>query len=129
MTKCIIAAEGQELLPLGTRQPEIIMAPMVHWPDLCLNMKTTEKVLSADAFGKFGALSASEDWTCEARRYYFNIVGKYGAPVQTLLKKAAALDIRTICPLHGPVLKENLEFYIENIFIGAVMNLKMMEYL
>ena len=110
--KCIIAAEGQEL-SLGTHNLKFIMAPMVHWPEVMLEYETTEKVLfSADAFGKFGALSASEDWTCEARRYYFNIVGKYGAPVQTLLKKAAALDIRTICPLHGPVLKENLEFYI-----------------
>ena len=110
--KCIIAAEGQEL-SLGTHNLKFIMAPMVHWPEVMLEYETTEKVLfSADAFGKFGALSASEDWTCEARRYYFNIVGKYGAPVQTLLKKAAALEIRTICPLHGPVLKENLEFYI-----------------
>ena len=97
--KCIIAAEGQEL-SLGTHNLKFIMAPMVHWPEVMLEYETTEKVLfSADAFGKFGALSASEDWTCEARRYYFNIVGKYGAPVQTLLKKAAALDIRTICPL------------------------------
>ena len=95
--KCIIAAEGQEL-SLGTHNLKFIMAPMVHWPEVMLEYETTEKVLfSADAFGKFGALSASEDWTCEA---------------QTLLKKAAALDIRTICPLHGPVLKENLEFYI-----------------
>ena len=110
--KCITVAEGQEL-SLGTHNLKFIMAPMVHWPEVMLEYETTEKVLfSADAFGKFGALSASEDWTCEARRYYFNIVGKYGAPVQTLLKKAAALDIRTICPLHGPVLKENLEFYI-----------------
>lgn len=110
--KCIIAAEGQEL-SLGTHNLKFIMAPMVHWPEVMLEYETTEKVLfSADAFGKFGALSASEDWTCEARRYYFNIVGKYGTPVQALLKKAAALDIRTICPLHGPVLKENLEFYI-----------------
>ena len=102
-----------DTLNLGSHTLTFVMAPMVHWPEVMLEYETTEKVLfSADAFGKFGALSASEDWTCEARRYYFNIVGKYGAPVQTLLKKAAALDIRTICPLHGPVLKENLEFYI-----------------
>ena len=87
---------------------------MVHWPEVMLEYETTEKVLfSADAFGKFGALCTDEDWTCEARRYYFNIVGKYGAPVQTLLKKAAGLDIKTICPLHGPVLKDNLNYYIE----------------
>ena len=110
--RCIVVKEGEEL-DLGNHHLKFIMAPMVHWPEVMVEYETTEKVLfSADAFGKFGALSASEDWTCEARRYYFNIVGKYGAPVQTLLKKAAALDIRTICPLHGPVLKENLEFYI-----------------
>ena len=108
----VVVAEGDKL-SLGKHELTFVMAPMVHWPEVMLEYETTEKVLfSADAFGKFGALSASEDWTCEARRYYFNIVGKYGAPVQTLLKKAAALDIRTICPLHGPVLKENLEFYI-----------------
>ena len=111
--KCIIAAEGQEL-SLGTHNLKFIMAPMVHWPEVMLEYETTEKVLfSADAFGKFGALSASEDWTCEARRYYFNIVGKYGAQVQNLLKKASALDIQTICPLHGPVLKENLGYYLD----------------
>ena len=111
--KLVLSAKAKAMLPLGTHNLKFIMAPMVHWPEVMLEYETTEKVLfSADAFGKFGALSASEDWTCEARRYYFNIVGKYGAPVQTLLKKAAALDIRTICPLHGPVLKENLEFYI-----------------
>ena len=110
--RCIVVKEGEEL-DLGNHHLKFIMAPMVHWPEVMVEYETTEKVLfSADAFGKFGALSASDDWTCEARRYYFNIVGKYGAPVQTLLKKAAALDIRTICPLHGPVLKENLEFYI-----------------
>lgn len=110
--KCITVAEGQEL-SLGTHNLKFIMAPMVHWPEVMLEYETTEKVLfSADAFGKFGALSASEDWTCEARRYYFNIVGKYGAQVQNLLKKAAALDIQTICPLHGPVLKENLGYYL-----------------
>ena len=111
--KCITVAEGQEL-SLGTHNLKFIMAPMVHWPEVMLEYETTEKVLfSADAFGKFGALSASEDWTCEARRYYFNIVGKYGAQVQNLLKKASALDIQTICPLHGPVLKENLGYYLD----------------
>ena len=89
------------------------MAPMVHWPEVMVEYEETEKVLfSADAFGKFGALDTEEDWACEARRYYFNIVGKYGGPVTTLLKKAAVLDIQTICPLHGPVLKEKLEYYI-----------------
>lgn len=89
------------------------MAPMVHWPEVMVTYESSEKVLfSADGFGKFGALDVEEDWACEARRYYFNIVGKYGGPVQTLLKKAAALDIKTICPLHGPVLTENLEYYI-----------------
>ena len=110
--RCIVVKEGEEL-DLGNHHLKFIMAPMVHWPEVMVEYETTEKVLfSADAFGKFGALSADEDWTCEARRYYFNIVGKYGAPVQTLLKKAAGLDIKTICPLHGPILKENLDFYI-----------------
>ena len=91
------------------------MAPMVHWPEVMVSYESSEKVLfSADGFGKFGALEKTEgeDWACEARRYYFNIVGKYGAPVQGLLKKAAGLDIACICPLHGPVLKENLGYYI-----------------
>ena len=86
---------------------------MVHWPEVMVEYEMTEKILfSADGFGKFGALSTEGDWACEARRYYFNIVGKYGSPVQTLLKKAATLDIQTICPLHGPILKENLPYYI-----------------
>ena len=90
------------------------MAPMVHWPEVMVEYEETEKVLfSADGFGKFGALCYDDEWTDEARRYYINIVGKYGTPVQTLLKKAATLDIQTICPLHGPVLKENLGFYID----------------
>ena len=89
------------------------MAPMVHWPEVMVEYEKSEKILfSADGFGKFGALDADEDWACEARRYYFNIVGKYGAQVQALLKKAATLDIQTICPLHGPILKENLGYYI-----------------
>ena len=109
---CMAVAEGEEL-SLGSHTLKFFMAPMVHWPEVMVEYETTEKVLfSADGFGKFGALSADEDWACEARRYYFNIVGKYGAPVQALLKKAATLDIQTICPLHGPILKENLGYYI-----------------
>ena len=89
------------------------MAPMVHWPEVMVEYEQTEKVLfSADGFGKFGALDVEESWACEARRYYFNICGKYGAQVQALLKKAATLDIQMICPLHGPILKENLGYYI-----------------
>ena len=107
-----VVAEG-ETLSLGTHTLQFFMAPMVHWPEVMVTYEQSEKILfSADAFGKFGALSADEDWACEARRYYFNICGKYGAQVQALLKKAAALDIATICPLHGPILKENLDFYI-----------------
>lgn len=110
--KCMTVAEG-ETLSLGSHTLQFFMAPMVHWPEVMVEYETTEKILfSADGFGKFGALSTEEDWTCEARRYYFNIVGKYGSPVQTLLKKAATLDIQTICPLHGPILKENLPYYI-----------------
>lgn len=111
--RCVAVKEG-ETLELGTHKLQFFMAPMVHWPEVMVEYEATEKVLfSADGFGKFGALSADEDWACEARRYYFNIVGKYGAPVQTLLKKAATLDIQTICPLHGPILKENLGYYID----------------
>ena len=110
--KCMTVAEG-ETLSLGSHTLQFFMAPMVHWPEVMVEYETTEKILfSADGFGKFGALSTEEDWACEARRYYFNIVGKYGSPVQTLLKKAATLDIQTICPLHGPILKENLPYYI-----------------
>ena len=108
----ITVKEG-DTLELGNHTLRFIMAPMVHWPEVMVTYETAEKILfSADAFGKFGALDTDEDWACEARRYYFNIVGKYGMPVQTLLKKADALDIQTICPLHGPVLSENLEYYI-----------------
>ena len=110
--RCMVVAEGDEL-DLGSHKLKFFMAPMVHWPEVMVEYEVTEKVLfSADGFGKFGALCADEDWACEARRYYFNIVGKYGAPVQALLKKAATLDIQTICPLHGPILKENLSYYI-----------------
>lgn len=108
----ITVKEG-DCLSLGSHELTFIMAPMVHWPEVMLEYEKTEKILfSADAFGKFGALDTDEDWACEARRYYFNIVGKYGGPVQTLLKKAANLEIKTICPLHGPILTENLEYYI-----------------
>ena len=103
-------------LNLGSHTLTFVMAPMVHWPEVMVTYESSEKVLfSADGFGKFGALSLTEnaDWACEARRYYFNIVGKYGAPVQTLLKKASALDIKTICPLHGPVLSDNLGYYLD----------------
>lgn len=105
-----------DTLNLGSHTLTFVMAPMVHWPEVMVTYESSEKVLfSADGFGKFGALSLTEnaDWACEARRYYFNIVGKYGAPVQTLLKKASALDIKTICPLHGPVLSDNLGYYLE----------------
>ncbi|MBP5134635.1 MAG: FprA family A-type flavoprotein [Paludibacteraceae bacterium] len=112
-TSCTkVVKEGDEL-PLGSHTLKFFAAPMVHWPEVIVSYDTKDKVLfSADGFGKFGALSADEDWACEARRYYFNICGKYGAQVQALLKKAAALDIDIICPLHGPVLKENLSYYI-----------------
>lgn len=103
-----------DTLSLGSHTLHFIMAPMVHWPEVMVTYESSEKILfSADGFGKFGALiHETEDWDCEARRYYFNIVGKYGTPVQNLLKKAAALDIQTICPLHGPVLNENISRYI-----------------
>ena len=104
--------EGEKL-SLGSRELTFITAPMVHWPEVMLTYDSASKVLfSADAFGKFGALSHNEEWACEARRYYFNICGKYGVPVQTLLKKIAKLDVAAIYPLHGPLLTENLEYYI-----------------
>ena len=110
--RCLVVKEG-DTLELGTHKLHFVMAPMVHWPEVMVEYEETEKILfSADGFGKFGALSAEEEWTDEARRYFINIVGKYGVQVQTLLKKAAALDIQTICPLHGPILKDNLGFYI-----------------
>lgn len=117
--RCIVVKEGEEL-DLGNHHLKFIMAPMVHWPEVMVEYETTEKVLfSADGFGKFGALSHDEDWACEARRYYFNIVGKYGVPVQTLLKKASTLDIKMICPLHGPILKDNLGYYIDKYQIWS----------
>ena len=108
----VIVKDG-DTLSLGRHTLQFFMAPMVHWPEVMVTYEQSEKVLfSADGFGKFGSLSAEEPWEDEARRYFINIVGKYGAPVQTLLKKAAALDIAMICPLHGPVLTENLGHYI-----------------
>lgn len=108
----IVVKDG-ETLSLGKHELQFVFAPMVHWPEVMLTYDKTDKVLfSADAFGKFGTTDTQEDWACEARRYYFGIVGKYGAQVQALLKKAAVLEIKTICPLHGPVLNENLGYYI-----------------
>ncbi len=110
--KQIVVSEGETLI-LGRHTLTFVGAPMVHWPEVIVTYDSYDKVLfSADGFGKFGALDTEEDWTCEARRYYIGIVGKYGAQVQALLKKAADLDIEKICPLHGPVLSENLEYYI-----------------
>ncbi len=111
-----LTVKEEDTLNLGSHTLTFVMTPMVHWPEVMVTYESSEKVLfSADGFGKFGALSLTEnaDWACEARRYYFNIVGKYGAPVQTLLKKASALDIKTICPLHGPVLSDNLGYYLD----------------
>ena len=108
-----IAVKEGDTLSLGEHTLQFFMAPMVHWPEVMVTYDQQDKVLfSADGFGKFGALAHEEDWACEARRYYFNICGKYGAQVQALLKKAATLDIACICPLHGPILKENLGYYI-----------------
>lgn len=108
-----IGVKEGDTISLGGRTLHFAMAPMVHWPEVMVTYDSSEKVLfSADGFGKFGALCNGGEWACEARRYYFNICGKYGAPVQALLKKAAALDIEIICPLHGPVLTENLGYYI-----------------
>lgn len=108
-----IVVGEDDTLSLGRHVLTFVTAPMVHWPEVIVSYDSTDKVLfSADGFGKFGALDVEEDWACEARRYYIGIVGKYGAQVQSLLKKAAALDIDIICPLHGPVLKENLDYYI-----------------
>ena len=110
--KKLVVKEG-DTLKLGGHELSFIMAPMVHWPEVMVTYDSSSKILySADGFGKFGTLDTDEDWTCEARRYYMNIVGKYGAQVQALLKKVAASDIQTICPLHGPILKENLGYYI-----------------
>ena len=109
----VIVKEG-DVLDLGKHKLQFFMAPMVHWPEVMVTYEQTEKILfSADAFGKFGSLDIADDWLSEARRYYIGIVGKYGMQVQALLNKAASLDIKMICPLHGPILKENLEYYID----------------
>lgn len=113
LTGRIITVDGSEPFDTGVHKLNFVMAPMVHWPEVMVTYESAEKVLfAADAFGKFGTLDTDEDWACEARRYYFNIVGKYGMPVQALLKKAENLDIQIICSLHGPILKENLGYYI-----------------
>lgn len=117
--KQVLVKEG-DTLKIGNHTLQFFMAPMVHWPEVMVTYEQTEKVLfTADGFGKFGSLDTEEDWTCEARRYYFNIVGKYGMQVQSLLKKVAALDINIICPLHGPILKENLAYYINKYDIWS----------
>lgn len=113
LTDRTIEVKEGDTLELGEHKLTFIMAPMVHWPEVMMEYESSEKILfSADAFGKFGTLDTDEDWDCEARRYYMNIVGKYGASVQTVLKKAAGVEIQMICPLHGPILKENVEYYI-----------------
>lgn len=119
--RSVVVKEG-DTISIGTHTLQFFMAPMVHWPEVMVTYEQSEKILfSADGFGKFGALSLTEneDWACEARRYYINIVGKYGAQVQALLKKAATLDIAVICPLHGSVLKENLGYYIDKYNIWS----------
>lgn len=115
-----IEVKEGDTLNIGSHTLQFFMAPMVHWPEVMVTYERTEKVLfSADGFGKFGAIDTDEDWDCEARRYYFGIVGKYGEQVQALLKKASTLEISTICPLHGPILKENLEHYINKYDIWS----------
>lgn len=111
--KCVLIKEGDEL-NLGSHTLQFFMAPMIHWPEVMVAYEKSEKILfSADAFGKFGTLDTEEEWTAEAKRYYFNIVGKYGSPVQALLKKLSLLDIEVICSLHGPILKDNIDYYID----------------
>lgn len=113
LTDRTVTVKEGDTLSLGEHTLSFYMAPMVHWPEVMVTYESKEKVLfSADGFGKFGALDTDEDWACEARRYYFNICGKYGVQVQALLKKAAKLDIEKICPLHGPILTDNLDYYI-----------------
>ena len=119
LANAITVKEG-DTLDLGHHKLTFVMAPMVHWPEVMVTYDSLDKVLfSADGFGKFGALDTDEDWDCEARRYYFNIVGKFGAQVQALLKKAAALDIQVICPLHGPILKETIGHVLEKYQIWS----------
>ncbi|MBC5787527.1 FprA family A-type flavoprotein [Clostridium facile] len=118
-SRAITVKEG-DTLNVGSHTLQFFMAPMVHWPEVMVTYEQSEKILfSADGFGKFGTLDTEEDWDCEARRYYFNIVGKYGMQVQALLKKAARLDIQMICPLHGPILKENLAHYLNKYDIWS----------
>ncbi len=118
-SRLMVVNEG-DTLELGHHRLQFFMAPMVHWPEVMFTYEQTEKILfSADAFGKFGALDIDEDWACEARRYYFNIVGKYGMQVQGILKRVSTLDIKTICPLHGPILKNNIEYYINKYNIWS----------
>ena len=120
LTGRTVEVKEGDTLSLGSHTLHFVMAPMVHWPEVMVEYESSEKILfSADGFGKFGALCVEEDWLCEARRYFINIVGKYGAQVQALLKKAATLDISMICPLHGPILKENLGYYIEKYDIWS----------
>lgn len=115
----VVVMEG-DVLDLGKHKLQFIMAPMIHWPEVMMAYEQTEKILfSADAFGKFGTTDADEDWVCEARRYYFGIVGKYGVQVQNILKKVSKLDVKMICPLHGPILKENLGYYINKYDIWS----------
>lgn len=115
----VVVKEG-DTISLGSHTLQFFMAPMVHWPEVMVTYEQSEKILfSADGFGKFGALDTEEDWLCEARRYYINIVGKYGMQVQSLLKKASTLDIRMICPLHGPILKDNLSYYIGKYLVWS----------
>ena len=117
--RAVTVKEG-DTLSIGKHTLQFFMAPMVHWPEVMVTYEQSEKVLfSADGFGKFGTRDADEDWTCEARRYYINICGKYGMQVQALLKKAAGLEIDVICPLHGPVLTENLKYYIDKYQIWS----------
>ena len=115
-----IEVKEGDIINFGKHTMQFVMAPMVHWPEVMMEYEQTEKILfSADAFGKFGVLACDEDWACEARRYYFNIVGKYGMQVQAVLKKVSNLEVKTICPLHGPILKENLEYYINKYDIWS----------
>lgn len=115
----VVVKEG-ESLSLGSHTLNFVFAPMVHWPEVMVAYESSEKILfAADGFGKFGAIDTDEDWTCEARRYYFNIVGKYGAQVQALLKKLAPYEVSVICPLHGPVLSENLGYYLQKYDIWS----------
>lgn len=115
-----VVVKENDTISTGKHKLQFIMAPMVHWPEVMVTYEQTEKIFfSADGFGKFGTLDTNEDWLCEARRYYFNIVGKYGAQVQNLLKKASTLDIKIICPLHGPILKDNLKYYLNKYNIWS----------